>query len=88
MQGLQLARRYYAECVRPLLAAQMPDLGDAYCAGFIVGLRRGWDLVDCARLGTAAAGLVIGGLGSDAGIVDLDQTLAFMRSAEALPLTV
>ena len=50
--------------------------GDAYCAGFIVGLLRGWDLVECARLGTAAAGLVISGLGSDAGIVDFDQTLA------------
>lgn len=60
--------------------------GDAYCAGFIVGLLRGWDLIECARLGTAAAGLVITGLGSDAGIVDLDQTLAFMRGAETLPL--
>lgn len=61
--------------------------GDAYCAGFIVGLLRGWDIVDCARLGTAAAGLVIGGLGSDAGIVDFDHTVAFMHSAETLPMT-
>ena len=61
--------------------------GDAYCAGFIVGLLRGWDLVECARFGTAAAGLVITGLGSDAGIVDFDQTLAFMRSAATLPLS-
>ena len=61
--------------------------GDAYCAGFIVGLLRGWDLVACARLGTAAAGLVITGLGSDAGIVDLDRTLAYMNSAPTLPMT-
>ena len=60
--------------------------GDAYCAGFIVGLLRGWDLTRCGRLGTAAAALVITGLGSDAGIVDLEQTLAFMESAETLPL--
>lgn len=60
--------------------------GDAYCAGFIVGLLRGWDLIECARFGTAAAGLVITGLGSDAGIVDFDQTMAFMRGAEELPL--
>lgn len=61
--------------------------GDAYCAGFIVGLLRGWDLLECARFGTAAAGLVIQGLGSDAGIVDFDHTLHFMRSAETLPLS-
>lgn len=60
--------------------------GDAYCAGFIIGLLRGWDLVECARFGTAAAGLVITGLGSDAGIVDFEQTFAFMRSAETLPM--
>jgi sugar/nucleoside kinase (ribokinase family) len=61
--------------------------GDAYCAGFIVGLLRGWDLLECARFGTAAAGLVIQGLGSDAGIVDFDHTLQFMRSAETLPMS-
>ena len=61
--------------------------GDAYCAGFIVGLLRGWDLAACGRFGTAAAGLVISGLGSDAGIVDFDQTVAFMENAEPLPLS-
>ena len=35
----------------------------------------------------AASGLVATGLGSDAGIVDLAQTLAFMHSAETLPMT-
>ena len=58
--------------------------GDAYCAGFIVGHAMGWDLERSARLGTAAAGLVIQGLGSDAGIVDLATTIAFMDSAEPL----
>lgn len=59
--------------------------GDAYCAGFIVGLSLGWALPEAARLGSAAAGLVITGLGSDAGIVDLEQTIAFMRTAEIRP---
>ena len=61
--------------------------GDAYCAGFIVGLLHGWPLERAARLGTAAAGLVITGLGSDAGIVDLEQTLRFMEQGEPLPMT-
>jgi sugar/nucleoside kinase (ribokinase family) len=61
--------------------------GDAYCAGFIMGLSLGWDLEKAGRLGTAAGGLVIQGLGSDAGIVNLDQTIEFMNSAEELPMT-
>lgn len=61
--------------------------GDAYCAGFIIGLSNGWDLERAGRLGTAAAGLVITGLGSDAGIVDLEQTMELMETAEPLPLT-
>lgn len=56
--------------------------GDAYCAGFIVGLTKGWSLEQAGRLGTAASALVITGLGSDAGIVDLEQTIAFMETAE------
>jgi len=60
--------------------------GDAYCAGFLVGLSSGWDLERSARLGAAAGGLVVQGLGSDAGIVDLDQTIAFMETAQTLPL--
>jgi sugar/nucleoside kinase (ribokinase family) len=56
--------------------------GDAYCAGFIVGLSLAWSLEEAGRLGTAASALVITGLGSDAGIVDLEQTIAFMKSAE------
>ncbi len=61
--------------------------GDAYCAGFIMGLSMGWDLEKSARLGTAAGGLVIQGLGSDAGIIDLEQTIEFMNTAEPLPMT-
>ena len=60
--------------------------GDAYCAGFIVGLSLGYDLEQAARLGSAAGALVIQGLGSDAGIVDLERTLEFMRTAETHPL--
>jgi len=61
--------------------------GDADFAGFITGLLHGWEPVACARFGTAAAGLVTGGRGSDAGIVDIDHTLQFMRRAQILPLT-
>ncbi|MFZ0677611.1 carbohydrate kinase family protein, partial [Candidatus Binatus sp.] len=53
--------------------------GDAYCAGFIRALRLGWPPSECMKLGNAAAALVAQGLGSDAGIRDLDDTVRFMR---------
>jgi sugar/nucleoside kinase (ribokinase family) len=53
--------------------------GDAYSAGFIRALRLGWQPAECMKLGNAAAALVAQGLGSDAGIRDLDDTLRFMR---------
>jgi len=56
--------------------------GDAYCAGFIVGLSKGWSLEEAGKLGTAASAQVITGLGSDAGIVDFDQTMQFMKDTE------
>jgi sugar/nucleoside kinase (ribokinase family) len=60
--------------------------GDAYAAGFIVGVLSGWSDVAAAWLGTAAAALVVQGLGSDAGIRDLDSTVAFL--AERAPAEI
>lgn len=62
--------------------------GDAYCAGFIVALSMGWDLEEAGRLGSAAGALVIQGLGSDAGIVNLEKTIEFMKTAKTAPITV
>jgi sugar/nucleoside kinase (ribokinase family) len=56
--------------------------GDAFCAGVIAGHGLGWPLDAAARLGTAAAALTLQGLGSDAGIRSLADTLAFMEREE------
>jgi sugar/nucleoside kinase (ribokinase family) len=66
----------------PAFPAQVVDTtgcGDACSAGFITGLLRGWTAQDAAWLAMAAASLVVSGLGSDAGIVDLEQTLEVLR---------
>ena len=56
--------------------------GDGYNAGFIKGLSLKWDLEQSARLGSACGGLVIQGLGSDAGIENFDQVLDFAGTAK------
>lgn len=88
-EGSSVNRRDEPELQVPAYRVDVVDTtgcGDAYDAGLIWGVANGWDLEDAARLGSACGSLVATGLGSDAGIVDLEQTLAFMKTAEQLPV--
>jgi sugar/nucleoside kinase (ribokinase family) len=49
--------------------------GDAFSAGYLRGLSLGHEPAEAARIGSAAASFVAGGLGSDAGEFDLDRVL-------------
>ena len=53
--------------------------GDVFNAGFAVGLVNGMSPQDAVRLAGASSALNATGLGSQAGIVDLEKTLKFMR---------
>lgn len=89
-QGSSVAGRGMEEIRVPAYQVDVVDTtgcGDAYCAGFIVGLERGWSLEQAARFASAAASLVATGLGSDAGIIDFETTLHFMETGTTLPLT-
>ena len=69
----------------PALAVDVVDTtgcGDGFSAGMITGLLLGASPVDAAWLGNACGALVATGLGSDAGIADLDQVLAFLGAAQ------
>jgi sugar/nucleoside kinase (ribokinase family) len=67
----------------PAFAVDVVDTtgcGDAFSAGFVVGLGLGRSPRDAAVLGCAAAALVAGGLGSDHGEFDLAAADAFAAS--------
>lgn len=53
--------------------------GDAFNAGFAVALRRGFDPEQAVRFAQATSALNATGLGSQAGVVDFESTLKFMR---------
>ena len=55
--------------------------GDAFSAAFIRGKLLGWNDEAAAKLACAAGSLVATGLGSDAGIVDLQSTITAMPTA-------
>jgi sugar/nucleoside kinase (ribokinase family) len=64
----------------PVQVVDTTGCGDAVTAGFIIGLLRGWPIEEASWLGMAAASLVAGGLGSDAGIADFAGTIDVLRS--------
>ena len=55
--------------------------GDAFTAGLLTGLLLGCVPADAAWLGVACGSLCATGLGSDAGLTDLSQALATVRTA-------
>jgi len=90
-EGSSIANLEIGEIRVPAFETTIVDstgCGDSYCAGFIVALSKEWSLEDAAKLGTACGAQVITGLGSDAGIVDLDSTIEFMRNTPPIPMTV
>ncbi len=54
--------------------------GDAFDAGFATALVKGFDAETCVRFAQATAALNATGLGSQAGVVDFEHTLAFMNT--------
>jgi len=67
----------------PAFAVQAYDTtgcGDAYCAGFVAALAKGWDIEASCRFASATAALVATGLGSDAGVIDFAETEKAMKT--------
>jgi sugar/nucleoside kinase (ribokinase family) len=65
----------------PVPVVDTTGCGDAFDAGMIAGLLLGASAVDAASLGIACGSLVATGLGSDAGLIDLDQAIDLVRTA-------
>jgi sugar/nucleoside kinase (ribokinase family) len=58
--------------------------GDAFVAGFLAGLLSGWDLEKTGRFANAVGALCVTALGTTAGVRNMEETLAFMESAETI----
>jgi len=56
--------------------------GDAFVAGFLKGVLEGWPLVECAKLGNATSALVVGAIGTTAGLRNFEETLKFQGECE------
>ncbi len=63
----------------PVKAIDALGAGDAFVAGFLVGVVRGWNLEQCARFATAVGASCVTALGATTGIHSFEETLAFLR---------
>lgn len=54
--------------------------GDAFVAGFLTGLLKGWDLEKTAKFANAVGALCVTAIGATTGVRDLEETLQFMES--------
>lgn len=52
--------------------------GDAFSAGFLTGILKGWDLEKTGRFANAVGALCVTAIGATTGIRSLEETLAFM----------
>lgn len=78
--GVSVARRGESEIVVPAFKVDVVDTtgcGDAFTSGFISGIISGLSLEESVERGLACGSLVATDLGSDAGIVDLNQVEHF-----------
>jgi len=69
------------EAYVPVYKVQTVDAtgaGDAFAAGFLAGVSRGWDHREAARLGNAVGACCVTAKGASAGIRNMQETLEFM----------
>lgn len=63
----------------PVNAVDALGAGDAWVAGFLCGLTRGWDLETTARFANAVGACSVQALGATTGVRSFDETLAFLN---------
>lgn len=56
--------------------------GDSFCAGFVAGLSKGWDVEKCARFANAVGSQCVMHIGTTTGITSMSETLEFMKVHE------
>lgn len=88
-EGVSVSTRDSKDVRLPAYEIDLVDTtgcGDAFSSGFIAGLASKNTVLDSVELGLACGSLVATGLGSDAGIVDLESVTTFQAQQPRLSL--
>ncbi len=68
----------------PVAAVDTTGAGDAFCAGFLAALSRGWDTVSAARIGTVTGALSVPRLGAIAGVPSWEEACRVLATLPSL----
>ncbi len=69
--------------VYPVNIVDATGAGDAYVAGFLAGIVKGWDLKTTAELASATGAACVTAIGTTAGIKNLEETIKISQSSKA-----
>lgn len=73
---------YLVPAFNKVKAIDTSGAGDSFCAGFIAGLYKGWDIPACAKFANAVGAHCIMQIGTTTGIKSIEETLEFIRDYE------
>lgn len=59
IEGSKVPTPVNADAAKPVKVVDSTGAGDAYCAGFLYGYVRGWDLRTCAQVGSTVASFIV-----------------------------
>jgi sugar/nucleoside kinase (ribokinase family) len=76
---VRTAEREFAIAAFPVDAVDALGAGDAFTAGFLAGVARGWDLEETARFACAVGARCVTALGATTGVGSMEETLRFMK---------
>lgn len=63
----------------PVKAIDTSGAGDAFVAGFLAGIIKGWNLQKTGKFANAVGALCVQAIGCTTGVKNMDETLAFMN---------
>ena len=73
---------FYKETYNDVPVEDTSGAGDSFCAGFLAGLSKGWEIERCARFANAAGSMCVMSMGTTTGIKSMRETLDFIEEHE------
>ncbi len=71
---------YHVPALKNVVMKDSSGAGDAFCAGFLAGLSKGWETRRCAELGNAVGALCVTKIGTTTAARPLEDVLRFAES--------
>lgn len=71
---------FYLKGFDNIKAVDTSGAGDSFCAGFLTGLYKGWDIEECARFANAVGTHCVMEIGTTTGIKSMNEIFDFIHS--------